>query len=158
MPSPAGEAVQMLPASVPRFWICTPPTSRAASLRPSNSGGSSARMTSVQVVSAPMRQRCRLLGDAAQAGQGGDVEDVRVAHVAPAGARRLGRIDVGAAGQHRHVPRGADGERFVERGGAMIGDHQLDLRRSPLPLGRGREAMTYSRHSRAPRRALMAQP
>ena len=32
-PSAAGEPFSMLPASVPRFWICTPPTWRAASTR-----------------------------------------------------------------------------------------------------------------------------
>ena len=34
-PSAAGEALQTLPHTVPAFWICTPPTSWAASLSPS---------------------------------------------------------------------------------------------------------------------------
>jgi hypothetical protein len=56
MPSAAGEALQTLPATVPTFWICTPPTSRAAALRASKSGGRSARITSLQVVVAPIVQ------------------------------------------------------------------------------------------------------
>ena len=114
----------MLPASVPRFWICTPPISRAASFSPSNSAGRSARIRSVQVVSAPMRQPAAVLGDAAQAGHGRDVENVALAHVAPADARGPRRIDVGAAGQHRHVLAGADGEGLLERRWAVIGGHQ----------------------------------
>ena len=53
--SPAGEALQMLPPMVPRFWIWAAPIVAAASAR----AGSRARMTgerrsSVHVVSAPM--------------------------------------------------------------------------------------------------------
>ena len=139
----------MLPASVPRFWICTPPTSRAASFRPSNCGGSSARddvAPGGERADAPAR---RLLGDAAQVGHGGDVEHVVVAHVAPAGARRLGRIDIGAAGQHRHRAAPARiAERFLER--ARGGDRRPSrstsvtspmrrlkpLRRTPLRVAR----------------------
>ena len=56
MPSAAGEALQMLPARVALFWICTPPISRAASFSPSNRGGNLASIRSVQVVVAPIRQ------------------------------------------------------------------------------------------------------
>ena len=55
-PSAAGEALQRLPPIVPAFWICSPPTSRAASWRPLNQGGRSARASVLQVVSAPIRQ------------------------------------------------------------------------------------------------------
>ena len=66
VPSAAGEALQTLPATVPAFWICTPPTSRAAAFSASNSGGSSARMTSLQVVVAPIDQPRVVAADAAQ--------------------------------------------------------------------------------------------
>ena len=56
MPSAAGLAVQTLPTSVPAFWIWQPPICRAAARRPSNKGGRSASIRSVQVVRAGMRQ------------------------------------------------------------------------------------------------------
>ena len=78
----------------------------------------------------------RLLGDAAQAGHGGDVEDVAVPHVAPAGARRLGRIDIGAARQHHHGLAARMASASSRRGRAVIGDHQPP----PGPVGRARSA------------------
>src|SRR3546814_936383 len=44
----AGEALQRFPATVPAFWICRPPISRAACFRASNSGGRSAATMSLQ--------------------------------------------------------------------------------------------------------------
>jgi len=38
-PSAAGDALHRFPATVPRFWICTDPTSRAASFNASKDGG-----------------------------------------------------------------------------------------------------------------------
>ena len=56
MPSAAGEALQRLPASVPAFWICTPPISRAASFSPSKQRRQIGAERSVQVTPAPMRK------------------------------------------------------------------------------------------------------
>ena len=53
-PSAAGEALQRLPAIVPRFWICTEPTSRAAALSASRAGGSGAAIISDHVVAPPI--------------------------------------------------------------------------------------------------------
>ena len=141
-PSPAGEAVQMLPASVPRFWICAPPTSRAASFRPSNSGGSSARIRSVQVVSAPMRQCVAVLGDAAQAGERARCRECRCGACRP--SRRAppwpDRRRCRRPGPSR--PRGADRQRFLERARAVVGGHaSLSL----TPIASGRRAAAASR-------------
>ena len=53
-PSAAGEALQRLPATEATFWICTEPTSRAACFSASKAGGRGWRMSSVQVVRAPI--------------------------------------------------------------------------------------------------------
>ena len=53
--SPAGDPFATFPPSVPRFWICTPPISRAARARIGRCRPTSGeRMTSVYVASAPM--------------------------------------------------------------------------------------------------------
>ena len=57
MPSPAGEAVQMLPTSVPRFCTWAPPMSRAAFCQPAKAGGRPMRRISSHVVNAPKRKR-----------------------------------------------------------------------------------------------------
>ena len=119
-PSPAGEAVQMLPTSVPRFWICTPPISRAASFRPSNSGGSvgaasdRSRSSARRCASAPPPRRCR----ASPAWR--VMSRMSAWRMSPQPTRAaLRRIDVGAAGQHRHrlARRGSPGLPRASRGG-----------------------------------------
>src|SRR5262249_18075661 len=59
----------------------------------------------------------------AQTGHGGDVEDRRVLPIAPGRTLGPGRIDVGAAGEHRHRLAGANGKRLRERGWAPIAEH-----------------------------------
>ena len=61
--------------------------------------------------------------DAPEAWDGSDVEHVLVRHAAPAGPRRLVRVDVRPAGDDLNIAPGADRERFVECGGAEIGGH-----------------------------------
>ncbi len=98
-PSAAGEALQRLPATVPAFWICTPPTSRAAAFRPSNSGGSSASM---QV--APGRRGAdppALASAGCRAGRRCATMSSTSSSIACADVRR---IEIGAAGQHRMRP------------------------------------------------------
>ena len=56
-PSAAGDALQRLPATVPRFWIWRPPTSWAASRTQSNHAGRSESIASVHVTSAPSSTR-----------------------------------------------------------------------------------------------------
>ena len=57
MLSAAGEALQILPAMVPIFCICFPPTSLAASLRQSNNSGKSPLIMSDQVAIAQCGNR-----------------------------------------------------------------------------------------------------
>ena len=93
-PSAAGEALQILPATVPVFWIWTEPTSRAACFSASKAGGSGCAMMSVQLVRAPMTRWVARLGDAAQFGKPVDVEHVLAERL---GAER--RVEIGAARQ-----------------------------------------------------------
>ncbi len=103
------------------------PRARRASGR-RTAAGSWARMISLQVVSAPMRHAPASSAMPRRSGTAEMSRMSRVPHVAPAGARRLGGIDVGAARQHHHRPSRADRERLLQCAGAVIGDHHADLR------------------------------
>ena len=108
-PSAAGDALQMLPPSVPAFWICMPPTSRAASLSPSNRAGSGCLRRSDQVVSAPMRHSAPSRLDAAQRVEPADVEDILAQRPPDASG-----IEIRAAGQHREPACGQRRQRFLQ--------------------------------------------
>jgi hypothetical protein len=72
-------------------------------------------------------QAARLLGDALQLGDGTDVEDVVAAHIAPPDAVGAGRIDIRAAGQHRHrLPR-PDRQRLRKARRSEVGGHLPSL-------------------------------
>ena len=57
-PSAAGDALQTLPTSVPRFCTCGPPTSTAALRTPSNQPPSLLATASLQVTRAPIVTVC----------------------------------------------------------------------------------------------------
>ena len=98
MPSAAGDALQTLPATVPVFWICTPPTSRAAAFRASNQRRQLGANDIGPCRRGADRPAARRRADAAQAG---DARQIK--HRALQRHADVRRIEVGAAGQHGPV-------------------------------------------------------
>ncbi len=112
-PSAAGEALQRLPAMVPRFWICTEPTSRAASFNASQARGSGVSIISRPSGRAADADRRRLAFDSTDVREAREIEHCR--------RRRLvdeRRKDIGPAGQDRVVACGEEVRRLGERGRA----------------------------------------
>ena len=92
-PSAAGDALQTLPAIVPRFWIWTAPMSRAATFSASKAGGRSAIAISLHVVRRADTHRVAFEARAAQRGYVGHVD------VSPSNGRSpaLGKMSVAPA-------------------------------------------------------------
>ena len=100
-PSAAGEALQMLPAMVPRFCTCTPPTSRAAQLQPvegrRQGGVANVGPGGKRAESDARRVLARMPFSSAMAEMSSTLRGVGCSQAVRA---RLRRIEVGAAGQH----------------------------------------------------------
>jgi hypothetical protein len=136
-PSAAGEALQRLPARVPRFWIWIDPTSRAAALSASKGAGSGAARISLQVVRPPMR--ISLSATVMPLSSGRLEMSMRRAGGALVAERGE---DVRPAGQDRRGLRSQRVQGLVEGGRAQVHGRRASLRRivgvrTSVRLGRG---------------------
>ncbi len=141
-PSAAGEALQMLPAKVPAFWIWRPPTSRRGLLQAVEQG----RQVGLQKLAPgrggaqpPARRAGR---DAAQNVDAADIEHVLVDR--PADPRR---VEVGAAGQHRvRLASGQCAQRLFKAAWTKVDTHIVRVRTMPM---RSAASQTGARTSRS---------